>query len=711
MWEILTDGTRWLDFANVLVLSAVVILAFSLLAYHFTYGFRVAVARRFSLLLACVMVVYASEVAITRVVEPAVAEVWLRFEWLGIAMLPAAYYLFSLAVLRSTNYRVGRRQWMALLLLAISLLSAADALVGSHIVGGVEYTELAAWLVAGPWFWGFAAFFAISVLLSLQNILKARSRCITANARRRMNFLLAGFVAPGVGVFPYLIALNRFSTGGELRGWLFVLSLVGNLAVAAMLVLMSYTVAYFGVLTPDRVVRYRMVRFLMRGPLVAILAILAIQSAPTIARGIGLPTEVVVFSLVTFVIVFSQLFLSVSKELVDRLIYRDDRDEVAWLRELDRHLLTTTDLRQFFENHLAALCELLRVESGFVASLVGPDLLLEATVGSPQARDRVEAADWSQVLGRSLDERAALGSDAALLVTSVRPHSEAGHWVWPLQAWAPEGERLLTLGMIGVQARTEAPLLTDEELLVVERMVERVSSALLDRRLQQSVFVSLQRLIPDIERIQSMRNVVPYVDAESTAPAAVLLESSPANSPEFEAWVKDALSHYWGGPKLSESPLLGLRTVTSLMDRADADPTKALRLVLGSALERLKPDGKPNLTAPEWLLYNILEMRFIQGRKVREIADRLAMSESDLYRKQRVAIGHLARVLGEMEAANGSAATDGAEGLLQEATAHDLPAAPAQAPLPAPPTLAADSAVANPPNVQLAPNLQPESRR
>jgi hypothetical protein len=85
------------------------------------------------------------------------------------------------------------------------------------------------------------------------------------------------------------------------------------------------------------------------------------------------------------------------------------------------------------------------------------------------------------------------------------------------------------------------------------------------------------------------------------------------------------------------------------MARADDDPTKALRLVLGSALERLRPEGKQNFTAPEWLLYNILEMRFIQGRRVREIADRLAMSESDLYRKQRVAIGHLARVLSEME--------------------------------------------------------------
>ena len=38
---------------------------------------------------------------------------------------------------------------------------------------------------------------------------------------------------------------------------------------------------------------------------------------------------------------------------------------------------------------------------------------------------------------------------------------------------------------------------------------------------------------------------------------------------------------------------------------------------------------------------------------MREIADRLAMSESDLYRKQRVAIGQLARVLTEMEQENG----------------------------------------------------------
>jgi DNA-directed RNA polymerase specialized sigma subunit len=55
------------------------------------------------------------------------------------------------------------------------------------------------------------------------------------------------------------------------------------------------------------------------------------------------------------------------------------------------------------------------------------------------------------------------------------------------------------------------------------------------------------------------------------------------------------------------------------------------------------------MTTSEWILYNILEMKFIQGRRVRDIAGRLAMSESDLYRKQRVAIEEVAKTLADME--------------------------------------------------------------
>jgi hypothetical protein len=42
-------------------------------------------------------------------------------------------------------------------------------------------------------------------------------------------------------------------------------------------------------------------------------------------------------------------------------------------------------------------------------------------------------------------------------------------------------------------------------------------------------------------------------------------------------------------------------------------------------------------------------MKFLEGRKVREIAMRLALSEADLYRKQRVAIEYVANAIIEME--------------------------------------------------------------
>jgi hypothetical protein len=637
--------THLLNFSNVAVSSIVVILAFSLMAYTFTYNFLSPTARRFALLLACVMVVYASDVAIDRVITAESAERWLRFQWLGVAFAPAAYYLFSLAVLETTNYRIGRRQWVAVLIAVLGVLGASAALFGHQIVGDVRFNPPISYLEAGPYLELFLAYFVTAILLALRNIWKARSRCLTERTRMRMTYLLLGFAAPAIGVFPYLVALSRVMVASQVSLPVLILSLLSNVAVAFLLVLMSYTVVYFNVLTPDRVVRYRLMRFFMRGPIVAILVILAVQTLPTVENILGLPRDVVLFSVITGMIIVSQLFLSVTKNWVDWLVYREDREEVAWLRELDRRLLTSSDLREFLENNLIALCELLRVPAGFAAAVVGPDLILEATVGPDESHNQIVAVkDWNDALNRALRQEG-----------KVRPVSHAGFWIWPLLEPTTNGEKNpRVLGLLGIKARTATPLLAQDETVVLTKMLQRIASALADRKLQQGVFVSLRQIIPDIDRIQQWRSLSPYSATESdTTPIQSLLDPSPIHSPDFETWVKEALSHYWGGPKLTLSPLVKLRVVSDSVNHSDGDPTKALRLVLGVAIEKLRPEGKPNLSAPEWLLYNILEMRFIEGRKVREIADRLAMSESDLYRKQRVAIGQVARVLTEMEQENG----------------------------------------------------------
>ena len=98
---------------------------------------------------------------------------------------------------------------------------------------------------------------------------------------------------------------------------------------------------------------------------------------------------------------------------------------------------------------------------------------------------------------------------------------------------------------------------------------------------------------------------------------------------------------------MTESPLLELQIVQDAVQAGDSPPN-ALRNILKQAIEEVRPPGERRFTA-EWILYNILEMKFMEGRKVRDIAMRLAVSEADFYRKQRVAIEEVARVVVNME--------------------------------------------------------------
>jgi hypothetical protein len=122
--------------------------------------------------------------------------------------------------------------------------------------------------------------------------------------------------------------------------------------------------------------------------------------------------------------------------------------------------------------------------------------------------------------------------------------------------------------------------------------------------------------------------------------------------------VRDALGQYWGGPKMAESPLLRLRIVHDRLAEWDNVPAKAVRATLQEAIDRLKPHGERSMTSNDWLMYNILDLKFVQGERIRDITRQLAMSESDFYRKQRIAIEQVASMLAQMERSHGQ--SDGA---------------------------------------------------
>ncbi len=204
-------------------------------------------------------------------------------------------------------------------------------------------------------------------------------------------------------------------------------------------------------------------------------------------------------------------------------------------------------------------------------------------------------------------------------------------------------ERPPLLGVLGVARRENQTDMEHDQREALWLLAERAALALEDRRLQQRVFRSLADLQPQVEMIQRMRAAGRYDSRAALLSEPVLLEEA-----DLANWVKDALTHYWGGPKLLNNPLMNLQVVRELAEKDDGNAANALRSLLRKTVDQMKPKGERKFTT-EWILYNILEMKFIEGRKVRDVAARLAMSEADLYRKQRVAVEAIAKAIIEME--------------------------------------------------------------
>jgi hypothetical protein len=615
---------------NEILSSAIVILAFSLFAYTFTYNLRSSVGRGFAALLACMCFTYAGDVALFQVTDLSSATHWLWFQWVGIAFTPAAYLHFADVLLRMTNAPSLRRRFAVYIAYFFGFLVLLLAVRTEYLVYAPFHSPGVTQFRAGPFFWIFTIYFYTTLGWGAYKIYWARTRCLTSGARRRMTYLAISFAAPALGVFPYMLIANATSLMSS--SFLLAILFLVNLGIAAMIVVMAYSVTFFGALSPDRVVKHNLVHFLFRGTLLATLVILLFLVLPKQERILGVSRDMILVTAIVAVIVLWQLFINIVKPAIDSFIFYRDRMEVSWISELDRRLLTTTDLQQALENVLTTLCEVLRVRTGFIYNLAarqGPRL--ETQIGSQEA---VELALADIDVPKLIEQKNGGGGYYFIIQNNF--------WFIFLRNKARDHY----LGLLGLEARSPDYDLSPGEEKIAALLIEQAELALEDRRLQQEVFAALKNIIPEIEWVQRLRSAVRYTGS----PSLTALTESPVHRQEFPQMVRDALAHYWGGPKLTRSPLLGLRVVQDALAENNGNPVHALRSVLAQAIEKQRPGGERRMTATEWLLYNILDLKFVQGMRVRDIAQRLAMSEADLYRKQRLAIEEVARTLSEMEA-------------------------------------------------------------
>jgi hypothetical protein len=645
----------FLRLLNETLASAIVVIAFSLLLYNLTRNRHDRVARTSAIVLGCMTLVYVIDVFVALGPGLLTYESALRAQWLGIAFMPVAMYHLSDALLATTGLPSrGRRKRVIRLLYLIGaafvvMAAFSDALIRPARVAPIDFPgEVFVSLHAGSMFPLYVLYAAIVTSAAFYNVQRAKARCLARNTRRRMGYLQIAILTPAFGVFPFSVLLGA---GEEYALAGLALVNAANIFVVLMLLFLAYPLSFFGSRVPDRQVKIELMSFMLRGPATALLALVVITYTVPTSRILGLQGEDFMPFAVVAIVLTWQWFVHLSLPYLERrLVYSgEDYDRQTQLQSLSARLLPRADLLQLLEAVLESTCDYLRVTTAFTASFSsngdgdeGGMELLCVVGGAPPT------------IGMLMDEREALIAQFRRAISDTEDEMLLrwrGFWIAPLYS---QRHTDVLRGLFGVQPRAADIDLSDDERLVLRTALHRAAQTLDDLALQSDVFASLEGLLPQVSLTRASAAELEYSPARKveTKGAQASRDDEPIEDIElFKEQVRAALRHFWGGPGLSESRLIELRIVKDMLPDNDNNPTRALRAVLTKAIERQRPEGERKLLSPEWTIYNILAMRFLEKSRVRDVAAKLAMGESDLYRKQRVAIDIVAETLLDMEQA------------------------------------------------------------
>jgi len=606
-----------------ILMAGVAVTAFSLLLYALAFNLRDRVARSFAWIMICVAISFTAVSLVSTNSDGGLTRFLLLLQWAGVILLPPIYLQFSNAVLATTGKPSKGKRLIAILLAYLISGAFLMLLLLGWFVGPVVYDNVPVpHLTPVTATYLFALYFMAAMAASWINFVRSYRRAVTSTSRRRMGYLIAGAVAPVIGSLPFLL----FGSGiVKINGLVFWgLTGLSNTIVIILIVIMSYAVAFFGTPWPDRVVKGRLFKWLMRGPFTASATLGVVTVIRRAGALFGQDYTALVPILMVATILLLEYVIILFAPLGERyLFWGKDSNELQIIRRMEDRLLTNNDLRQFLEMILSAVCDRLQVKGAYIAVLTPDGFEQLASVGITKAVLLEFPGSEEVQPGRDEPEAALVWKNSLII---------------PLQE-QENGRNLI--GLLGIPDCNERVLETDE-WSTIDILKERAVLALRDRRLQEDIFANIQEYAPDIAVIEHLRASARYGNTSA------LSRELPEAADDVTQWVRDALTHYWGGPRLTETPLMKFKAVQLAVAENEGNQANAMRSVIKKAVERIRPDGERRYTA-DWILYNIIELKFLEGKKVREVALRLSMSEADLYRKQRIAIEAVAREILEME--------------------------------------------------------------
>ena len=368
---------------NQILTAGIAITAFSLFLYALSFNLRDRVARSFAVILLCVVVVFTADAFQNKDVANWGIDFLLRLQWIGIVYLPAAYLHLSDALLVTAGRPSrGRRRLIVRLIYLVSsgflLLLSLGYLVGELVPNGKPAPHLQRTI----WTEVFTVYYVAIMVLAGINFARAYSRMLTRSGQRRMLYLMAGATAPALGSYPYLLYGSTLAAEFPFLFWSAATAI--NLLVGGLVVVMAYAVAFFGVSWPDRLVKSRLFKWILRGP---VTASVALGLMTVVRRGGGVFFGATYTAFVPLVVVISVLLLehliTLLSPIWERwLFFGRDRVELQLLQNIEERLLTCGDMQQFLETVLAAVRDHMQSASAFVVALDGEDLSLVVLAGN-----------------------------------------------------------------------------------------------------------------------------------------------------------------------------------------------------------------------------------------------------------------------------------------------------------------------------------------
>ena len=606
--------------------AGVAIISFSLFIYSVTFSLRDRVTNTFTLLLFSLIVIFGADAFLTITENVNLLIPVIEIHWLGIIFLPAIYFLFSDSLLTTTGKPSrGKRRIAGILFVTLStifvILLFNDLLVGEIITNQPP----APFLMRTGFTDLFSIFFILVLSLSWYNFIRAFRRTATQTSRRRMLYLIVSALGPAFGSFPYLLYGSQFAENMQVLFW--VLSIAANAFVYIALIAMAYSVSFFGFPWTDRLIKSRLFRWVLRGPITASLTLgmTTIVSRLGVQYNFPFTSALVILAMVSTIVLFEYM-ITLFAPIWERIFFSgNDRVELEKVRLLEDRLLTTNDIQQFLELILATICDRLQINGASLIVNNNSSNSLSIKIGSGQVLSQNNKEEIYEFLNELDPIEFIVESNNGTII--------------PLRLTEEKSQRIYGAVVIDEKLINK---LDAEKMNALLRLIDRVAFALREREEQEKILGSFEMLVPQTSAIQNLIAVSRF-DQQRMINGIERIEIR-----DLEKWVKDALTQIWGGPKIIRNPIMQLKIVQKRIEDRNESPINAVREILREAMSRLRPEGERQYTN-EWILYNLIDLKFFEGWKVKDIARRIALSEADYYRKQRAAISSISRQIIEME--------------------------------------------------------------